>query len=210
MKNFILRFVSSIILLPFFLYIIYRNDLFFILLLFFIFLTCIYEIFKNIKNKIIIIFLLLLLFIFIFSIYNLRQVGIEDFAKCVWIFSIVWLSDVGGYFFGKIFGGIKLSKFSPNKTISGLVGSIILSQIAFYFPSKILYNFTYGFNIFLTQLFLCIVSVFGDIFFSYIKRKNNIKDYSNLIPGHGGLLDRIDGFIFVIIFGYIFKLANVL
>jgi phosphatidate cytidylyltransferase len=110
------------------------------------------------------------------------------------------LTDIGGYIFGKLFGGPKLIKISPNKTWSGLVGSIILSQFAFliFFLDP---NYKFSISILLAQFILSIVGQVGDIMMSYVKRINNKKDTSNFIPGHGGFLDRVDGLIWIIIFG---------
>ena len=117
------------------------------------------------------------------------------------------IGGVGGYLSGggatELFGGTKLIRISPNKTWSGVFGSIILSQFAiliFYLDESYLFNI----NIIFSQLFLSIVGQIGDILMSYIKRKNNKKDSSNFIPGHGGFLDRVDGLIWIIIFGNIF------
>ena len=108
-----------------------------------------------------------------------------------------------------MFKGPKLTNYSPNKTISGLLGSIIFSQSSFLILYLFLdYNFL-NLKLFIIQFFLCIVTVCGDIFFSYIKRINQIKDYSNVIPGHGGVLDRIDGLIFVVIIYYFIRYFNV-
>ena len=122
--------------------------------------------------------------------------------------SIVWLSDIGGFVVGRLLQGPKLTKWSPNKTIAGFFGSIIFSQLSFLLLYNV-HNAIFTFKIFIIQLVLCLVAIVGDIFFSYIKRRNNLKDYSKLIPGHGGLLDRIDGLIFVIILAYFFKIFNV-
>jgi len=122
----------------------------------------------------------------------------------LFIISICFFTDIGGYMFGKIIGGKKLSKISPNKTISGTVGSFIFS----IFPFIIILNFNYldlEFN--LTYIIFCLlislVSQLGDLFVSFIKRKAEIKDTGNLLPGHGGVLDRVDGIIFAVPFSYL-------
>ena len=111
-------------------------------------------------------------------------------------------SDIGGYIVGKIFKGPKLIKISPNKTFSGAIGSFIFSCALF---SSLIYYETKVFNITIVILGLMIslFSQIGDLFFSYLKRKANIKDTGNLLPGHGGLLDRFDGIFFGIPLGYI-------
>ena len=122
----------------------------------------------------------------------------------LFIISICFFTDIGGYMFGKIIGGKKLSKISPNKTISGTVGSFIFS----IFPFIIILNFNYldlEFN--LTYIIFCLLismlSQLGDLFVSFIKRKAEIKDTGNLLPGHGGVLDRVDGIIFAVPFSYL-------
>ena len=122
----------------------------------------------------------------------------------LYIISICFFTDIGGYIFGKIIGGKKLSKISPNKTIAGAIGSFIFSII----PLIIALNFNFldlEFN--LTNIIFCLlislISQIGDLFISLIKRKAKIKDTGNLLPGHGGILDRMDGIIFAVPFSYI-------
>ena len=121
----------------------------------------------------------------------------------LYVISICFFTDIGGYVFGKIIGGKKLSKISPNKTISGTVGSFIFSII----PLIVVLNFNYldlEFN--LINIVFCflisVISQLGDLFISFIKRKAKIKDTGKLLPGHGGVLDRLDGIIFAIPFSY--------
>ena len=135
-------------------------------------------------------------FLSIIKIYNLQDFNL----KFLWLILIAWLTDIGGYIFGKLFGGLKLIKISPNKTWSGAFGSLILSQFAcliFFLDS----NYKLNFNIFFYQILLSIIGQIGDILMSYIKRINDKKDTSNFIPGHGGFLDRVDGLIWIFIFG---------
>ena len=105
------------------------------------------------------------------------------------------MSDVGGYIFGNIFKGKKLTKISPNKTISGSIGAFIFS-----FFLLIIFSFIVKDINLIKYLILTITvssfSQLGDIFISYIKRKAKVKNTSNILPGHGGLLDRLDGIIF--------------
>ena len=210
MRNFYLRLASSIFIAPIFLYAVYEANFFFYFLLAFILSASFYEIIKNVKQKILLLFLLLLVCFFIFSFIEVRGSGNRSFILLVWIFLIVWSSDIFGYLVGKAFGGPKLSKHSPNKTISGFFGSVFFSQMSIIFPYFLLEGFVVSFRTFLLQLTLAIISIYGDIFFSKIKRLNNIKDYSALIPGHGGILDRIDGMIFAIITYYLIIFFNVL
>jgi phosphatidate cytidylyltransferase len=202
MNNFKKRFVVSLLAFPL-IYILLYQKLLFNLLILIVFLFCLYEWNKIFKKKNPIFFLgLLILLVFLFSL--IRIYNIEDFnLKFLWLILITWLTDIGGYIFGKLFGGPKLVKISPNKTWAGALGSLILCQLAFliFFLDN-----SYKFNvaIIFIQIFLSIVGQIGDILMSYIKRKNNKKDTSNFIPGHGGFLDRVDGLIWIIIIGNIF------
>ena len=121
-----------------------------------------------------------------------------------YLFCVCICSDVGGLFFGKTFKGKKVSKISPNKTISGSIGSFILSLVLV----PIFYSIFDGFSD-LHHLMIISISVsffcqLGDLFISFIKRKAKIKDTGNLLPGHGGLLDRLDGMFLALPFGIIF------
>lgn len=210
MKNFFMRLISILLIMPIFLYILYKANFFFYILLIIICFISFYEIFTNIKQKILSIFLYILIFLFLFCLVKTRSSEYENYILLIWILSIVWISDTFGYLIGKIFGGPKFSKYSPNKTISGFLGSIIFSQFSFLVLFFFLSNYKINFKIILLQFIICIISIFGDIFFSYLKRLNKIKDFSNFIPGHGGLLDRIDGMIFVVIFYYFILIFNVI
>jgi phosphatidate cytidylyltransferase len=199
MSNFKKRFVISLLAFPIIFILLYQK-IFSNLLIIIVCLFCVYEwnkIFKN-KNYIYLIGLLILLFFFLslLKIYNLEDYNL----RFLWLILIAWLTDIGGYIFGKLFGGPKLIKISPNKTWSGAFGSLILSQFAcliFFLDS----NYILNFNIFLFQFLLSIIGQIGDVLMSYIKRINDKKDTSNFIPGHGGFLDRVDGLIWIFIFG---------
>jgi len=110
------------------------------------------------------------------------------------------LSDIGGLVCGKIFKGKKLTKISPNKTISGSIGSFIFSMltILFFYKTQIDDPLL---NLFLITISISLISQLGDLFISFLKRKAKVKDTSDLLPGHGGVLDRIDGIIFAIPLG---------
>ena len=123
----------------------------------------------------------------------------------IYILLICIFSDIGGYVIGKTIGGKKLTKISPKKTISGSIGSFCFSIV----PLLLFYNFdpfkySYSFNNFLLCLEISLVCQLGDIFISYIKRKGKVKNTGNFLPGHGGLLDRIDGIIFAMPFVWIY------
>ena len=124
----------------------------------------------------------------------------------LYVLSICFLSDIGGYSIGKLIGGKKLTKISPNKTISGTIGSFSLSifaPILFYNFDQ--YEYSLSINNFLFCLLVSLVCQLGDLFISYIKRKARIKDTGGIFPGHGGFLDRADGIIFAVPFAFLFK-----
>ena len=202
MNNFKKRLSVSLLAFPIIYVLLYQKTLSNLLILI-VFLFCIFEWVKIFKKKNAIFFLgLIVLFVFLLSL--LRIYNFEEFnLTFLWLIILTWLSDIGGYIFGKLFGGPKLTQISPNKTWAGAIGSIILSQFAFLI---FFLNSDYKFNITIIfmQLFLSIIGQFGDILMSYVKRKNNKKDTSNFIPGHGGFLDRVDGLIWIIIFGNFF------
>ena len=199
MSNFKKRFVISLLAFPI-LYSLLYQKIFSNILIVIVCLFCAYEWHKIFKKKnYIYLFGLVVLSVFFLSIikiYNLQDYNL----KFLWLILIAWLTDIGGYIFGKLFGGPKLIKISPNKTWSGAFGSLILSQFAcliFFLDSSYKLNF----NIFFYQILLSIIGQIGDILMSYIKRINDKKDTSNFIPGHGGFLDRVDGLIWIFIFG---------
>jgi phosphatidate cytidylyltransferase len=133
------------------------------------------------------IFIFCLIF-FIFS--NFLQLKIILFVLLIGCI----FSDIGGYVFGNIFKGPKLTKISPNKTISGALGSLIFTSLAL---SVSIFYFTKSFS-FLILVIAILTSIgcqIGDLFFSFLKRKANIKDTGNFLPGHGGVLDRLDGIL---------------
>ena len=160
--------------------------------------------FKKIYRIIhIILFLIYLLMAFIVCF----NVFVIDKYFFLTILMICVFSDVGGYVFGKTFGGKKLTKISPNKTISGSIGSFILSYVGFfviylYFSDLLFVRLQIEALVFI-PFFISLICQLGDLFISYYKRRAKIKNTGNLIPGHGGLLDRIDGSIFALPIGFI-------
>ena len=208
------RILSSIILLPISFFFIIKGSAFFILFLSILFvIACLewFKITKKIEYKIIGIFFLLFSF---YTVYFFRDRDLLDFLL---ILIICITTDIGGYIFGKIFKGPKLIKISPNKTYAGMIGSFLLSIIASYLFA-IKYDSTFLQNQNLSEDFYFIFLVFlissvsqiGDLIISYFKRLSKIKDTGNIIPGHGGLLDRIDGMIFAFPFSYIIFSINLI
>ena len=161
---------------------------------------------KNLKDKILRFFFksisLIFLFLLIMSVIIIE--ALRPDLKFFLFFSLLIsvASDMGGLIFGKIFKGKKLTKISPNKTISGAIGSFIFSLLLI----PILQNITtipVSVNLILIVLLISFTSQLGDLLISYLKRKAKVKDTSDLLPGHGGVLDRIDGIIFAIPVGLI-------
>ena len=206
------RILTSLVLFPILFYLTVYSGIYLIVFLSTFYFLCIYEIIKNTKNKLFIFFSSILLICSFFSFYFLR--GNTDYTLIIllWILFSTFLSDIGGYISGKIFKGKKLSKISPNKTYSGAIGSVVLSCVSLplinllqgLILDKILISFL-ELNFLIITILISIICQIGDIFVSFLKRKINIKDISNILPGHGGVLDRIDGLIFVLIFCSILK-----
>ena len=215
LKDFAKRFFTSIILLPIVYFAITFDRNLFILLVVTVGIICFKEWYFINKKKITFISLLGFVFIFLsmISTYYLRGQSLNDIYIFLWIVSICIMSDIGGYFFGKIFKGKKLIKISPNKTYSGATGSLFLSLFPIFIINSLNVNFL-NLSLSITTIFisigLSIVCQFGDIIVSYFKRLNNLKDSGNILPGHGGLLDRVDGLLFVMICAAFLKINNII
>ena len=218
MKNELLRRVlSSIILLPILFYATIYSGVYLMTLLTFFYFLCAYEVVKNTSNIFFIIYANILLILSFYSFYFLRNDTEIFLIILFWILASTFLSDMGGYIFGKIFKGKKLTKISPNKTYSGAYGSIILScaslplinTLQIYFFSKLIVNF-FELKFLIVTVLISLVCQLGDLYVSFLKRKINIKHISNILPGHGGILDRIDGLIFVLIFCFLLRTIKVI
>ena len=144
-------------------------------------------------------------FIFlIISFYTFYKISFNTF-EVLFVILICISTDIGGYVFGKILKGPKLTKISPNKTYAGMVGGYILSITSAIISSYYINNSVSYFSLVFIVILISTVSQLGDIIVSYFKRLSKIKNTGKLIPGHGGLLDRIDGMIFAIPIYYIFS-----
>jgi phosphatidate cytidylyltransferase len=146
-----------------------------------------------------------LIYLTMFSFMVFSGISDESF-KLIMLFliSICISSDIGGLLFGKIFKGKKLIKISPNKTISGSIGSFVLSLLLipiFYFLSE--ENFSNPVNMIISSILVSLFCQLGDLLISFLKRKAKVKDTGDLLPGHGGVLDRIDGMLLAIPIGII-------
>mgnify|MGYP006231481921 CR=1 FL=1 len=196
------RLLSTIILIPLSLFFIIKGSYFFNFFILICLIIAFYEWYIMSKKKLYNVPGYIVIFLSFYSLYILRHDTDSNLAITILILIICVSTDIGGYVFGKILKGPKLTKISPNKTYSGMIGSFFISVI---FSS--IYLSYYNIHIiasaeiisFLDFIFVIVVSTIsqmGDIFISYFKRKSKIKNTGKIIPGHGGLLDRIDGMIF--------------
>ena len=215
LKEFEKRLLSSIILIPATFLIILEGEIFFYIFLSLAFLISSYEWHKMIKRyDLKILGILFLLFSF-YSAFYFRSQNLEGFLL---IILICISTDIGGYLFGKLFKGPKLTKISPNKTQSGMIGSYILAIVAStifiqQYTNEISIDkniITSDFKFFIIVLLISSVSQGGDLIISVFKRQSKIKNTGQIIPGHGGLLDRIDGMIFVFPFVHLITSISII
>ena len=206
------RIFSSFLLIPFSVFFIIKGSFFFIFFLLICFLITSYEWYMMSKKKKFFLIGYIFLSFSFYSVIELRNNFPGEYFYLLLITTICVATDMGGYIFGKTFKGPKLTKISPNKTYSGMIGSFFLSIIS---SSIFINNFDlihkkieFTIEIFFIVLLLSAVSQIGDIVISYFKRLSKIKNTGKIIPGHGGLLDRIDGMIFAFPFSYIILSLN--
>jgi len=207
MTNFQKRIISSVILIPIVLFFIIKGSFFFNFFIFICFLFTAFE-WRQIANKKKY-FLpgLLLLFFSFYSVYLIRVN--ENLVVFIFIILTCVATDIGGYLFGKVFKGPKLTKISPNKTYAGMFGGFFLSTIFIYLFLLNTYflglgtNFKFGVREFIFVILISSASQIGDLIISYFKRISKVKNTGKIIPGHGGLLDRIDGMIFAFPISYL-------
>ena len=204
--------ISLLALMSFYSYIMIISVIIISIIAWIEFYALISKIFKinNIKNKILRFFCKAMSLFYLSTLVYLIFVSESDHLnlKMYLQYSVLVaiMSDIGGLVFGKIFKGRKLTKISPNKTISGSIGSLIFSILLIPFYHESLFNENLQ-NIFVITVVISVISQLGDLFISYIKRKAKVKNTSDILPGHGGVLDRIDGIIFAIPFGvYLFSI----
>lgn len=195
-NNFIVRVLSSIVILLIFFFATYFSDLSFYLLIFSIAVLSSFEWYNLTRgNKILYIFALLLIALpnaSLIYLYNLSQ---GKYAL-VWLILTIWSIDITAYLFGKNFGGAKICPIiSPGKTWSGLLGAILAGMVCTIFGSIFLGLFSIFYSP-IIGLAIAILAQLGDFTESLIKRAYNVKDSGSMIPGHGGILDRMDSFIF--------------
>ena len=206
MNNLTKRIFSSFILIPLALYFIISGTymlIFFTSICFFV--SC-YEWHMMTKKKAYRFYGFLFL---IFSFYTFYELSL-GLSLVFFIILICISTDIGGYVFGKMFKGPKLTKISPKKTYAGMIGGYFLSLICLTMISNYINYTNIPIQFFILTLIISTVSQLGDITISYFKRLSKIKDTGKIIPGHGGLLDRIDGMIFTFPVVYLINLTGYL
>ena len=200
-KEFEKRLLSSFILIPIAIFFIIQGSVFFTFFLCILFLASSYEWFNmSKKNDLLKLSGIIFLLFSFYTAFELREK--YSFESFLVIIIVCIFTDIGGYVFGKIFKGPKLTKISPQKTYSGVIGSFLLSLVAGlifinYLSEGMINLNTNTLNVFLLILLISLISQLGDLIISYFKRKAKLKNTGKILPGHGGLLDRIDGMIFV-------------
>ena len=215
MNNLQKRILTSAVILPLSIFFIIEGGWFLNFFLILVLFTGMYEVYISFKKKGSILFLSLILSLAVASIFLLRNSEGGDHTLLYFAIAVCISSDIGGYVFGKIFKWKKLTSISPKKTISGVFGSFFFSLICFVVFVE------YGdsvFNLSIVQvgyiagtIFTIIFSMIaqaGDLVISYFKRMEKIKDTGKILPGHGGIFDRIDGLMFVVIFAYLINYFN--
>ena len=199
------RILSSLILIPLSFFFIIQGHILFIFFLSIVFLVSSYEWIIMCKKSLLLKFLgIIFLFFSFYTAFYFREN--ENYKNFLFIITICIFTDIGGYSFGKMFKGPKLTKISPKKTYAGVFGSFLLPLIV----GLVVYEYEYtdqisdkGLYFLIIILFISFISQIGDLIISYFKRNAKLKDTGKILPGHGGLLDRIDGIIFVFPFCYL-------
>ena len=207
-KEFQKRVISSILLIPLSFFFIIKGSFFFVFFLTICFLVSSYEWYLMSKKKNYHIIGYIFLLISFLSAHQLRSDS-GDGSLLIFLFILLTCisTDIGGYVAGKLFKGPKLTNISPKKTYSGMIGGYFLSIIIIniYLINLDLFQFEsreLTLESFVIVILISSISQIGDIIISYFKRLSKVKDTGKIIPGHGGLLDRIDGMIFAFPFSY--------
>ena len=212
-KELLNRFLSSIFLIPIIIFIIIEGGIIFNIFISICFLITLFEWYNMSKKFNHCIPGIFFLFFSFFSIYHLRNQLNEDYLYFLLVLLICITTDIGGYVIGKLIKGPKLSKISPKKTYSGMLGSFLFPIIFSYFFLKIQFfdnTIFMSSEILIFTILISATSQTGDLVISYFKRISKIKDTGKLIPGHGGILDRIDGMIFAFPVSLIVLLTNII
>jgi len=197
MTNFQKRILTSLIALPLSIFFVVKGGYFLAFFLIFILFAGMHELFSVFKKIKSILLLSSILILSLFSIYYLSE---RAELLLYFVIGVTVSSDIGGYVFGKIFKWKKLTKISPKKTISGVFGSYFFSIIFLFIWSEFYFSASQvNIKTFLITIIFSTVSQIGDLIISYFKRQDKINDTGKILPGHGGIFDRIDGLMFVVI-----------
>lgn len=212
-REFTYRIISSLVLIPILFFFIIKGKILFNFFLITCFFISLKEWYNLSKNKITLISGILFLTLSFFTVYQLRNNNIDNsLINFIFILIICISTDIGGYAFGNIFKGPKLTKISPNKTYSGVIGGYLISFLVIIIIHEInaflnIISLSLNIKFFFLTFVLSTVSQLGDLCVSYFKRLSNLKDTGNIIPGHGGLLDRIDGMLFAFPIAYVINFS---
>ena len=208
MNNLQKRILTSLFIFPLTIFTIFKGGNYFLFFLITIFFVANYELFSAFKKKLSILFIESILILSLVSLYYLRENSETSFKLLIWIILVSVLSDIGGYVFGKTFKWKKLTSLSPNKTLSGVIGSFTFSLLSLPLAASIAFTSSEKFiyispKFFFLTIVFSIITQSGDLIISYFKRLENIKDTGKTLPGHGGIFDRVDGVMFVIILCFV-------
>jgi len=209
LNNLLLRSISSALLILISFFFIVKGGYFFVFFLIICLIISLFEWNKMVINKFLSFAGSIFITLSFFAAYHLKIMDDENNILNFLVILLICIStDIGGYIFGNTFKGPKITKISPNKTYAGSIGGFICSLLFLYIFNSFVflfenYQFNFSFKNITFILILSLISQIGDIVVSYFKRLYNKKDTGNLIPGHGGILDRIDGMIFVFPFALI-------
>ena len=203
MTNLNKRIFTSLIVFPVSMFFIIKGGNYIVSFLYAILILANFEAFSAFKRKTSIIFLDSILVVSLLSILHLRNDTTSSLILLLWVIILTISSDIGGYIFGKIFRWKRLTNISPNKTLSGAIGSLIFSIFSILLLGlicKILFqidlSFFLKFKYFIFAVILSLSAQLGDLMVSYFKRLDKIKDTGKILPGHGGIFDRIDSLMF--------------
>ena len=210
MTNLQKRILTSIVVFPVSIFFIVMGGNYVVSFLYAVLILGNFEVFSVFKKKTSIILLDLLLVLSLLSILHLRNDTVSSYILLIWIIILTIFSDIGGYVFGKTFKWKKFTNISPNKTLSGALGSFIFSISTVFllgFISELFTNIDSNFFLkpkyFLLSIIFSLAAQFGDLTISYFKRLEKIKDTGKILPGHGGIFDRVDSLMFTILFAII-------
>ena len=210
MTNLQKRILTSIVVFPVSIFFIVMGGNYVVSFLYAVLILGNFEVFSVFKKKTSIILLDLLLVLSLLSILHLRNDTVSSYILLIWIIILTIFSDIGGYVFGKTFKWKKFTNISPNKTLSGALGSFIFSISTVFllgFISELFTNIDSNFFLkpkyFLLSIIFSLAAQFGDLTISFFKRLEKIKDTGKILPGHGGIFDRVDSLMFTILFAII-------